>query len=190
MTIPEFLHWQELQEDRYELVDGEPVLHRMMSGASQRHDRITLNMLLLLGNNLRGGPCRPTTADVAIMLPAGNLRRPDAAIDCGPLQDRDYVASEPVFVVEVLSPSTRQIDRFRKLEEYKTVLSIRSILLVEPSVPAARLYARGAGGLWTSMDIVGLDSAVELADPRLSLPMRDIYDGLSFEEAGAAVVRP
>ena len=36
MSIAEFLRWQELQGDRYELIDGEPVLHRIMTRASQR----------------------------------------------------------------------------------------------------------------------------------------------------------
>jgi Uma2 family endonuclease len=184
MTIPEFLRWQELQEDRYELVDGEPVLHRMMTGASQRHDRVTLNTLLMLGNRLRGHPCRATTADVAVELPDGSLRRPDAAIDCGPLRDADYIASEPVLVVEVLSPSTRQIDRFRKLEEYKGVGSIRYILLVEPSAPAVRLYRRD-GATWVSFDLIGLEAIVELSDPDLSLPLRELYEGLTFDSTAA-----
>jgi Uma2 family endonuclease len=181
MTVAEFLRWQELQEDRYELVDGEPVLHRMMTGASRRHDRITFNALLLLGNQLRGHRCQPITADVAIRIPSGGLRRADAAVDCGPLRDSDYTASEPVLVIEVLSPSTRQIDRFRKLEEYKSVASIRYILLVEPSVPAVVLYSRGDGDRWASADLIGLDAVVRIADLDLSLPMRELYEGLSFE---------
>jgi Uma2 family endonuclease len=186
MTIPEFLRWQELQEDRYELVDGEPVPHRMMTGVSQRHDRVTFNTLLLLGIQLRGRTCRATTADVAIRIPGRSLHRPDAAVDCGPLRDADYTAGEPVLVVEVLSPSTRQIDRFRKLEEYKSVASIRHILLVEPSVPAAKLYSRGDGDVWTSADIIGLDAIVRISDLDRSLPTRELYEGLSFEASEVA----
>lgn len=184
MTVAEFLRWQELQEDRYELVDGEPVLHRMMTGASQRHDVVTLNVLLLLGNLLRGQSCRPMTADVAIRIPRGGLRRADAAIDCGPLRAGDYTASEPVLVVEILSPSTRQIDRFRKLEEYKSVASMRHILLLEPSVPSAQLYSRGGDDIWASTDVIGLDSIVKLSALNLELPMRELYQGLTFEASG------
>jgi Uma2 family endonuclease len=123
---------------------------------------------------------------VAIRIPSGGLRRPDAAVDCGPLRDSDYTASEPVLVIEVLSPSTRQIDRFRKLEEHKSVASICHILLVEPSVPAVVLYSRGDEDRWTSADVIGLDAAVRIADLDLSLPMRELYDGLSFEASDAA----
>lgn len=181
MTVAEFLRWQELQEDRYELVDGAPVLHRMMTGASQRHDRLTMNALLLLGNVLRGHRCRAMTADVAIRIPRAGLRRADAAVDCGPLRDADHIASEPVLVIEIRSPSTRQIGRFRKLEEYKSVASMRHILLVEPSVPSAQLYSRGDADRWISTDVIGLDSMVRLGDLGLDLPMRELYAGLGFE---------
>ena len=180
MTVAEFLRWHEFQEDRYELVDGAPQLHRLMSGASQRHDQITMNALALLRSALRGQRCRPITADVAIQVPGRGLRRADAAVDCGPLRDAEYIASEPVLVIEVLSPSTRQIDRFRKLEEYKSVPTIRHILLVEPSQAATKLYRRETEA-WTSIDIVGLDAAIEVAELGLSLPLRDLYEGLSFE---------
>jgi Uma2 family endonuclease len=181
MTIPEFLHWQEFQEDRYELVDGQPQPHRMMSGASRRHDRITMNALVLLGTHLRGHLCQPITADVAIRIPGRGLRRADAAVDCGPLRDQDYIASEPVLVIEVLSPSTRQLDRFRKLEEYKIVASLRSILLLEPSIPAAKLYRRGDAGDWANSDILGLEALVQIADLGWNPVMREPYDGLTFE---------
>ncbi len=183
MTVAEFLRWQEFQEDRYELVDGEPQLHRLMSGASQRHDQITMNALLLLGIALRGQRCRPITADVAIQVPGRGLRRADAAVDCGPLRDTEHVASEPLLVVEVLSPSTRQIDRFRKLEEYKSVPTLRYILLIEPSQATTKLYQRDREA-WTSIDVVGLDAAIDIADLSLRLPLRDLYQGLSLE-AGA-----
>jgi Uma2 family endonuclease len=182
MNISEFLRWQELQENRYELVDGEPVLHRMMTGASQHHDLITMNALLLLGTQLRGKRCRPITADVAIQIPRGGLRRADAAVDCGPLRGRDYVASEPVLVIEILSPSTRQIDRFRKLEEYKSIASMRCVLLVEPSTPSAKLYRRGDREQWESTDMIGLDAVIPIPELGLELPMHELYEGLSFDE--------
>jgi len=181
MTIAEFLRWQELQDDRYELVDGEPVPHRMMTGASQRHDLIALNALVSLRTALRGKQCRPITADVAIELPTGALRRADAAVDCGRLRDADYVASEPVLVLEVLSPSTRQIDRFRKLEEYKSIASLHYILLVEPSTPAAKLYERDEREGWISSDLIGLDAVVPISRLDVTLPLRDLYEGLAFE---------
>src|SRR5579885_3014743 len=54
MSQEEFLAWQERQERLYELVDGVPVLPlKMMTGASQAHDRILVNVIAALHRQLR-----------------------------------------------------------------------------------------------------------------------------------------
>jgi Uma2 family endonuclease len=103
MTEDEFFAWQERQDNRCEFVDGFPV--QMMSGASRRHDQIVVNILAELRSQLRGGPCRPFTADTAVRTAAGRLRRPDVGV-VRALHDRAFVADRPRLVVEVLSPST------------------------------------------------------------------------------------
>jgi hypothetical protein len=63
MTQDEFLAWQERQDRLYELVDGVPVLPlKMMTGASQAHDRVVVNIIAslapridLLSRNTNGG---------------------------------------------------------------------------------------------------------------------------------------
>src|SRR3954454_7536341 len=143
MTPEEFFAWQAKQDRNYELVEGFPVLPlKAMTGATLRHDRVTVNALISLGNQLRGGPCRPTTDDAAIRIPRGNVRRPDLAVDCGPIVDAAMETQEPRLVLEVLSPSTMNIDRFRKLEEYKSHPDIRVIVLAETRSPRVGLWRR------------------------------------------------
>lgn len=48
MTVEDYYAWGELQEDRYELVDGCPT--RMMPETNRRHDQIVLNTLLAIGD--------------------------------------------------------------------------------------------------------------------------------------------
>ena len=63
MTQDEFLAWQEREDRHYELVDGVPVLPlKMMTGASQAHDRVVVNIIRELANQLRAAPAgrRPT----------------------------------------------------------------------------------------------------------------------------------
>ncbi len=64
MTVDEFFEWQQRQDRNYELVDGVPVLPlKSMTGATDQHDRITVNAIAALHQRLRGKPCRPKTAD-------------------------------------------------------------------------------------------------------------------------------
>jgi Uma2 family endonuclease len=118
MTAEAFLDWCLGQEGRWELVDGVPVA---MAGAKQVHDRVVVNALLALGGQLRGGPCRPTTGDVAIGIPNGNIRRPDLGVDCGRFEPESLTATDPRLVIEVLSPSTRTFDAIGKLWDYRQV---------------------------------------------------------------------
>ena len=178
MTADEFFAWQERQSDLYELVDGYPL--RMMSGASNRHDQITVNIIAGTATRLRGNSCRPTTQDTSIRISNTQIRRPDVAIACGPIVDNSYIATDPRVVFEVLSPSTRLFDQAKKLEEYKSVASLRRVLLIDPDAAEVIVFTREANAGWTSRTITGLDQDIVFADPELVLPMAEIYAGLTF----------
>ncbi len=181
MTTEQFLEWQLRQERLHELVDGVPIVPlKMMTGATQRHDRVVVNVLLALGNQLRGKPCRPMTDDVAVRIPSGNIRRPDITVDCGKGSDRDMTAAEPRVVIEVLSPSTLSFDRFRKLEEYKTVASMQAIILIDTEQPQVTVHRRTAQA-WSAATMEGLDAVIELREIEASVPLNALYEGLSFD---------
>jgi len=183
MTPEEFYAWQEGMDERYELVDGYPVPRcpdiEMMTGASRRHDQIVSNILVELGGQLRGGTCRGFTADTAVRTASGR-RRPDAGVECGRLDDQSYEAGEVRMVVEVLSPSTRDVDTFAKLDEYKGIDSMDYILFVEPNAPLAILWSRSADRNWSFAKIEGLEASVEAASLGITLKLDDIYSGLTF----------
>lgn len=177
-TLPEFFAWQERQEERYELVDGVPL--RMMAGASNRHDAIVMNLLLALGNRLRGARCTPFTGDGAVQTRPGQIRRPDAGVDCGARDPEGYVAVEPKLLVEVLSPSTRDFDTFEKLAEYKALPSVDHILYVEPNRAEVALWSRDAERNWSMARIEDTAAAIELPSLGMSLPLAEIYDGIEL----------
>ena len=175
MTPDAFLEWCLDQEDRWELVNGMPI--RMMTGATRRHDRAVVNVIANLHGALRGKPCQPNTADVAARIPQGNV-----TVDCGGPPDAGLASVAPAAFFEVLSPSTRTIDMVRKAEEYRTVPSLRHIVLIEPNVPSVGVWSRPDETTpWTSVEIVGLEGQVELPAIDVVLPMTAIYDGIVFE---------
>jgi Uma2 family endonuclease len=147
MTPDEFFEWQTKQDRNHELVDGVPVLPlKVKTGATLRYDRVTVNAMVSLANQLRGGPCRPQTDDAAVRIPRAGVRRADLTVDCGPLMDNALEAQEPRIVLEVLSPSTMNFDRVRKLEEYRSHPSIRVILLAETRNAKIGLWRRQEAG--------------------------------------------
>ena len=180
MTPDDFLVWSLDQPDRWELVHGVPI--RMMTGATRRHDAIVVNLISDLKQQLRGKPCQPNTADVAAIMPVGNVRRPDVTVDCAGLPDKSLVSEAPAAFFEVLSPSTCCIDLVRKAEEYRQVPSLRHILLIEPGSAHVAVWSRtGAESVWTSADFMGLDGTIDLPGIGVQLPLASIYEGIAFE---------
>ncbi|MCK0209163.1 Uma2 family endonuclease [Starkeya koreensis] len=180
MTPEEFYRWPGEEGVRYELVDGVPV--KAMTGASQQHDGIVVNALTSLRTKLRGSPCRPSTDDIAIPVMSGNIRRPDVSVDCGDRSRTAYEATSPRLAIEVLSPSTRQTDLVRKLEEYKALPSLAYILLVEPDLPRVLLWWRAPGDLWELAQFDGLDGVIGLPEIGVELGMAELYEDVAFSD--------
>ena len=177
-SLAEFFAWQDRQEAKYELVGGFPL--KMMAGASNRHDRIVLNILAELRARLRGSSCTPFTGDGAVVTRSAQIRRPDAGVDCG-LRDPDgYTAADPKLIVEVLSPSTRDFDTFEKLEEYKALGGLDHILYVEPNRAEVAFWSRRDDGGWGRERIEGIDAVAEMPKLGIALPLAEIYDGIEL----------
>ncbi len=175
MSLDEFWEWQGGQQDRYELIDGEPVA---AAGAQQQHDRIVTNALIAIGVHLRGGACRVFTAGQTVVTKAANGRRPDLGVDCGPLQPTSMRATSPRIVLEVLSRSTRTLDQVGKLDEYKHVESMEQIVLVDPDQPSVISWSRSADRSWMQTSLTGLDAVLSFGTIGLDLPLSTLYSGL------------
>lgn len=180
-TIEQFFAWQDRQQERYELVAGFPV--RMMAGARNVHDDIVINILAELRGRLRGSGCRPFSGDGSIETLAGQIRRPDAGVDCGPRDPNALKAISPRVIAEVLSPTTRDFDTMEKLAEYKQVESLDHILVVESNAPEVTLWSRAENRAWIRRIIEGTDGTADLPAIGITLPLAEIYDGVDFPSA-------
>ena len=174
MTIAEFLSWQELQEVRCELVDGRPVA---MTGASFAHDRVVGNLRWALKNRLRAAnsPCASFGAGIGVAITPSTLRRPDVAVYCPPFDETAAKSDSPRLIVEVLSRSTEHVDYFIKVEEYKTIGALNTILLISPHTVNLGVWTRNDGG-WKQWRSRSIDDVVDLSDLGIALPVCDIYD--------------
>jgi Uma2 family endonuclease len=177
MPAEMFLEWALHQEQRYELVDGIPVA---MAGAKKAHDRIVANAHGMLYNQLRGQKCQNFTADIAVRIPAGNIRRPDVGIDRGAFDPDATTADVPFLVMEVLSTSTREFDMLRKLEEYKTVPSLGHIVLIDPETPQVFHWSRSPGQEWRYTLLEGIDAVIHVPEIDCTLDLAALYEGLTF----------
>ena len=180
MSLDEFFAFQETQDVRYELVNGAPV--RMMAGAKNVHNDIVINILGELRSRLRGSGCKPFHGDGSVETYPGQIRRPDAGINCGDHERDGLMADRPRVIVEVLSPSTRDFDTYGKVEEYKAIASVHTILLVDPNRPDVLVWSRSDERGWTSATFTSLDDEIAIENPDLVLPLTAIYEDVAFPD--------
>jgi Uma2 family endonuclease len=155
-TLEEFLAWEDRQPTKHEFVEDEV---RLMTGVTQGHDRIVMNILIALGSRMRGSPCRPAGSDLRVVTGSENVRYPDVVVDCGRFRRESREASEPRVIFEVLSRTTAWTDLYDKLRDYDATPSVRQYVVIsqdEPKLvvwerdPSGRLALRPASTGWTA----------------------------------------
>lgn len=102
----------------------------------------------------------------------------DLTVSCSPL-DRDDrgIVSDPVLIVEVLSPSTDRDDVFIKLPVYQRIPSVQEILYLESERVGATVYRRSGEG-WKTIELVATDARLQLDTVRLDIALGSLYRGI------------
>lgn len=177
MTLAEFLEWQRGRELRYELVDGFP---QAVTGARLRHDIARGNADAWLRPALRaaGHGCLPFGPDIGIQVYPGQLRRPDLSVLCPPFDMEAMVSSAPRLVLEVLSDSTKRVDEYVKLDEYRAVASLDHIILMSPREVDVAVWSRDAERQWQLTRYHATDDTIPLPLLGISLPLSVLYEGI------------
>lgn len=174
LTAEEFLQIDFGPDLKAELDNG---AIRMMAGGSRDHARIRANGMIALGSRLRGSGCRPYGSDMAIRTHDLSVRYPDVTVDCGAAGDSgtDITLSAPLIVIEILSPSTRDVDLRVKKEEYRAIPSVDTIVFIDPedeSVMVSQRNDTGWGDTWPMQADVTLP-ALNLTIPHTEIFARD-----------------
>jgi Uma2 family endonuclease len=173
----EYLEVERRAETKSEYLDGQIYA---MSGASLAHNQIVANLLIALGPQLKGGPCRVLPSDMRVRVPeTGLYTYPDVSVVCGDprLEDaHEDILLNPTVVIEVLSDSTEVYDRGRKFEHYRRIESLAEYVLVSQSEPRIETYRRQGEREWLLTEARGMEESVELPSVRSTLHLRDVYD--------------
>ena len=183
LTPEEYLTIERKAEYKSEYSDG---IMYAMSGASREHNRITVNLVRTVGNQLRGSSCEPFSADMRVRIPfPRRYVYPDLVVACGDAEFEDDeldVLLNPVLIVEVLSPSTEGYDRGAKLAWYRCIESLREYVLVSQDSPHVERYVKRDEG-WVLTDTDGLEATVRLESIGCELALSEIYDRVTFAQA-------
>jgi Uma2 family endonuclease len=175
MTVAEFLAWDAPAPDRWQLMDGEPVA---MAPTSRTHGILQGELGRLIGNHLAspGNPCVMVTAPGIIprVLARENFRIPDLAVTCTQYDAEEYDVSNPVLIVEILSPTNRA-ETWRNVWSFTTIPSLQEILVLSSTAIRADLLRRDGDGNWPEAPTVIEDGDLILDSIGLTVPLAAIY---------------
>ncbi len=173
-TADEFIAWAlEQPTGRFELDNG-----TVVSTAPERAHYATAkgNAFVALRHSIgaRGLACQAFPDGMSVRIDDRTVYEPDAIVRCGPQLPGDAIeANDPVIIVEVVSPSSRGVDRGVKLAGYFLLPSVRHYLIVDTDKRVIIHNHRSEEGR-IEVRIVhgGLDP------PGLTIEVQDIFVGL------------
>lgn len=180
MTIEEYLELEERSTARHEYVHGQLFA---MTGASEAHNVICVNLITRIHPHLRGTGCRAFINDMKVRVEAANsFYYPDIMVTCEPFQSTSVFKTSPALIIEVLSPSTKHIDLREKLVMYRQLASLQEYVVVYQDRVLIEVYRKHADGEWEfgtlrKPDQLCLES---LPGKPLQIPVCEVYDELDL----------
>ncbi|AFY53833.1 hypothetical protein Riv7116_1264 [Rivularia sp. PCC 7116] len=175
LTIKEYLELEHNSEIRHEYVDGEVFA---MAGASEEHNLIVTNIIALLRPHLRGTPYRTFASDMKVKVKvqkADIFYYPDVLVTCDPNDNERYFKTSPKLIVEVLSNSTKTIDKREKRLNYQNIQSLQEYVLISQDEIKVEIYRQDSQVNWL-MQILGKNDELRLDSIDLTITMAEIYE--------------
>jgi Uma2 family endonuclease len=157
-----------------------------MAGASEAHNLITINAVTALHGQLRKCGCRIYANDMRVKIPATLLYTyPDIVMVCGQRQFDDAhkdTLTNPLVLMEVLSPSTEAYDRGEKFAHYRRAEGLQEYILMAQDKMRVEQYVRQPDESWNLRIIEEATSELVLDSVEARVLLSDLYDGVFDDE--------
>jgi Uma2 family endonuclease len=199
-TPEQYLALERVAEYKSEYINGQ--IYPMngqpcaMSGASEEHNLIVVNVLREVSVQFKGRPCKAYVHDMRVKVsPTGMYTYPDIVAVCDKPHfedDRVDTLLNPTVIIEVLSPSTEAYDRGDKFAHYRSLDSLTDYGLVSQSTARVEHYVRHSegSGQWVLTEISGLEGVLRLASIQCEVALKDIYDKVNLQKGGPGALNP
>jgi len=171
----DYLDLETHSQVRHEYVEGYIFA---MSGTTKAHNQIALNLATLIRSHTRGTRCRVYMAEVKVRIPRKQIYYyPDLMVGCDPTDRQSkYYLERPCLLVEVLSESTKHIDKREKLLAYQTLGSVQEYVIVSQTEPLVEVHRRDEQGQWYVDTYNTIEEQIYFRCIDLPVTMQDIYE--------------
>lgn len=176
-TTQEYLNLERAIEDKHEYFDGHIYA---MSGAGMPHVQIAANMVLEIGSFLKTKTCDIYFNDLRVTnIERDSYAYPDMVIVCDEKKfedEKNDTLLNPSVIIEILSPSTRSIDKGRKLFYYQGIPSLKEYFMVDTLKQRIYIVRKQPDGKWVH-DTTIESGSIFIETINLHLSLLDIYKG-------------
>ena len=185
MTPEAYLAWELEQDTKHEYEHGEII---DMTGGKLYHNKVAINLIILISSHLRNQACWVLGSDAKVMTQGGVFYYPDVVVSC---DDRDSTAREflqyPSLIAEVLSPSTEKRDRGQKFRNYRQMETLQEYLIIDCDRPSLEIYRRNQNNNWELIhifsdqpDCAETNPEIYLSSLDLKFFLADLYENIEF----------
>jgi Uma2 family endonuclease len=170
-------------EGRFEYEEGRIV--QQMSGGTFAHMRIVQRFVSAFEHRLDANAWVATSQGRGVET-AKTIRYPDVVVEAMGGAEKGLSTDKPVVIVEVLSPTTQELDFNTKPAEYMSLASLEAYIVASQDVPQCWIWTRGASRRFPGLpqEIQGAEQVIDVPALGLSLPIREIYRGIVQPDRG------
>ncbi len=184
ISVEDYLAGEAIARHKHEYVDG---MVYAMVGGTYTHNLIASNVLVELGSQLKGKPCRALNSDSKVRTQNRARTRfyyPDAMVVCGKNILQGVYQDHPSILIEVLSASTRRTDEGEKKDAYLAIAVLQAYVLFEQGCVAATVYRR-TGEAFTREVYQGTNAIIEFPTVESGLSLAAVYAEVDIELANS-----
>ncbi len=177
LSEQDYLTGEETAEFKHEYINGEVWA---MVGASDAHVTISGNLFFQLKQKLKDNPCRSYISDMKVKVASANAYfYPDVFVSCEPKdQQNTHYKEHPVFIAEILSPSTEAYDRGDKFKFYRQLASLEEYWLIDAQKMSLDCFTRQQNNDWSLHSYDQASQKLPLSSLKLSILLADLYESV------------
>jgi Uma2 family endonuclease len=182
-TVEAYLQMEATSAVKHHFIHGEII---PFSETTPIHNLIAGNTLTEVNIELRKKKrdYYVLNSDSPIFIPRlKNVVYPDAVVVCEQIElypGSTTIITNPLLIVEVLSPSTARYDRTEKFFDYKRIPSFKEYMLMEQSTPLVTTSLKTAEHTWEDAEAEGLEVSIYLSSIDCTIALKNIYRRVKF----------
>ncbi len=172
-TYDDYVTWPD--EERWEIIDG--IAYDMSPSPMVKHQRMSANLFRLIDGALQGTECLPLYAPIDVVLSENNIVQPDIIVVCDPQKITEKnIQGAPDMIVEILSPSTSQKDRWIKRKLYEK-FHVLEYIIVDPDAQYVERYLLEDNSLFNRGEMFEAQQILQLKSVNnLEIPLWEVFE--------------